>query len=592
MSIVDFIHRRFNWIGRLLLSIYPTISQDIKTSGIGIHPEIYASIGGFTFILSIIVSIIVMIISIIILPIWLIFFTTIFSILFPIGVFIISGFILPKALSLNNAAGFDQEAPYVFAYLSVMVTGGVSPYTAFERLENADFLFKRFSKVAKRFKILVRAMGWDPLSAFEDIARRVRSMLITDVLFGYIATVGAGGDVIDYLIKRSRDTFSGLIARIKAAGERMSTLLESYLAISFVLLMTISVMYLVSLSIARIYIPGVDIYTLFFLSYILMPFLSLVVLYLSDVLQYREPGIIWDPYIIFMLTTIPLFIFLTYIMVLPFFYPITTPLLNYLVIESSSLITYILNIFKVDIIYAPALSMSIVLTLSLIPSTLYEMLVFRKHTKIVSGVVRFLRDVVEVRKTGLSPEKCIITLAERDYGLFSKYLKEAASKLALGFPLSKVYKDLITRIRAWRANVFLYNLIDAIDVGGGTPETLENIAYFAEMSEAIERERAATVRILLIIPYLSAIILVSSMVFLTVFMSTLAVGIIEFKIAIKIIIPAIIFNNLFMGLIAGKVSTGITASGFKHALILSIVSMITLILTPRIAYMLGMVEGV
>ncbi|MEM2538804.1 MAG: type II secretion system F family protein, partial [Candidatus Methanomethylicia archaeon] len=322
MTLIDIIHRYFGWAGRILLRFYPNIYYDIKTSGIGIHPEVYASIGGFTYIISIIISVAIFIYSIFQLPLTYLFFTTLFIILFPVGVFIILGLILPKALSLNNAAGYDQEAPYAFAYLSIMVTGGVSPYTSFERLEAAESLFKRFSKTAKRFKIMVRAMGWDPLSAFEDIVSRVRSLMLSDVLLGYVATVGAGGDVVDYLIKRSRDVFSGLITKIKSAGEKMSTLLESYLAISFILLMTINVMYLISLSIARIYIPGVNLYTLFFFTYILMPFISLVILYLSDILQYREPGVIWDPYIIFLLTAIPIFIFFTYVLIAPFFYPV------------------------------------------------------------------------------------------------------------------------------------------------------------------------------------------------------------------------------------------------------------------------------
>lgn len=588
MTLIDIIHRYFNWAGNILLKFYPNIYYDIKTSGIGIHPEVYASIGGFTYILSIIISIVIFVYSIFQLPLTYIFFIVLFTILFPVGVFIILGLILPKTLSLNNAAGYDQEAPYAFAYLSIMVTGGVSPYTSFERLENAETLFKRFSKIAKRFKIMVRVMGWDPLSAFEDIVSRVRSLLLSDVLLGYVATVGAGGDVVDYLIKRSRDTFSGLITKIKSAGERMSTLLESYLAVSFILLMTINVMYMISLSIARISIPGVNIYTLFFITYILMPFLSLVILYLSDVLQYKEPGVIWDPYIIFLLTTIPIFIFLVYVIIVPFFYPVEILIISSLSMRLISIITSILNFFNVDLVYAPSISTAIALAISLIPPTLYEVFIFRKYSIITSGVIRFLRDMVEVRKTGLSPEKCIITLADREYSAFSKYLREAANKLALGLPIAKVYEDLMRKIKVWRANVFLYMLIDAIEVGGGTAETLENIAYFAEMSEAVERERAASVRILLIIPYLSAIILITSMMFIAVFMSTVAAGIVEYRVTVRMIIPSIIFNTLFMGLIAGKVSTGITASGFKHALILSIISIITILLTPRIASIFGL----
>jgi flagellar protein FlaJ len=587
LTFIDVVHRYFNWAGRLLLRFYPNIYVDIKSSGIGLHPEIYASIGGFAFVASIFASIVISYVSIIRLPIFYIPFILAFSIFLPVLVFIIAGFILPKALSINNAAGYDQEAPYVFAYMSVMVTGGISPYTAFERLDSAEILFKRFSKAAKRFKLMVRAMGWDPLSAFDDLASRVKSMLIKDVIFGYVATVGAGGDVVDYLIKRSRDVFSGLVVKIKSAGEKMSTLLESYMAASFLLIMTLNVMYMITISIARISIPGINVYSLFFFSYLLMPFLSIMVIYLSDLVQYREPGLIWDPYIVFLSISLPIFIFLSYIAFIPYFYPVSLQPFAWLSARAVWAINSILTYLGVELVYAPAFSMSMVLFISLLPSTLYEIFVFRKYSKISSGVVKFLRDMVEVRKTGLSPERCITSLADRDYGYFTKYLREAASKIALGFPLRRVYEDLMARVKVWRANVFLFMLIDAIEVGGGTPETIENLAYFAEMSEAVERERAASIRILLVIPYLGAVILISSIMFMAVYMSTFAVGIVEYHVAVRIIVPATVLNVLFMGLMAGKVSTGVLASGFKHALLLSLLSMAVILTSPRMAMLFG-----
>jgi len=36
------------------------------------------------------------------------------------------------------------------------------------------------------------------------------------------------------------------------------------------------------------------------------------------------------------------------------------------------------------------------------------------------GVTLFLRDMVEVRKSGLSPERCIEALAHRDYMGFTR----------------------------------------------------------------------------------------------------------------------------------------------------------------------------
>ena len=53
------------------------------------------------------------------------------------------------------------------------------------------------------------------------------------------------------------------------------------------------------------------------------------------------------------------------------------------------------------------------------------------------GVTNFLRDLTEVRKTGLSPEKCIESLSKRDYGTFSKELRKISSEISWGIPIKK-----------------------------------------------------------------------------------------------------------------------------------------------------------
>lgn len=591
MGLTDIIYKYFDWIGSGILKMYPNIPYDIRRSGMRIHYEVYAAISGFLFLLSICLSLIIL--GILILIRLHPFVSTIIAIVavcIPVLTLVMTGILLPKAISTNRSVSYDQEAPYAVAYLSVMATGGMSPYMAFERLGYAKKVFVRISQLAMRFSVLVKAIGLDPLTAFEDIAKRNPSVMLTDLVMGYLATLRAGGDVTDYLNKKAKDMFNALITKIRVAGDRMAVVLESYLAVVFIMLLAINAIYLVSLSIVYITLPGINEVSLFLVSYILLPFISSLIIYLADIVQYKEPGMIWGPYKVFFAFSLPILIFLTIMLVIPFYTPLNNPIAS-IFRPASNFIENIVESLGVDTVYASGVGLCIALLISSVPTAVYEFFVMGKQRKIATGVVRFLRDMVEVRKTGLPPERCIITLSNREYGVFSKYLREIASQIALGFPLGKIYDRITRRIKAWRARIFLYILTEAIEVGGGTPETLENMAYFAEITENLERERAASVRTLLLIPYIGAVVIISSIILMTSFMATLAAGIVAYRIAVKLIVPATIFNVYLMGLIAGKISAGSVAAGFKHAIFLTMISILTILASPELTMLLRGIAG-
>ena len=596
MGFSDFAYKYFFSIGRIILKLRSSLPDEIRKAGMNIHYEVYASIIGFViFVLLIIFS---SSISLIV-YIYIMYFNFIplnkvilLSLMFTVILVLVISIstIYPKLLAANRVSAYDQEIPYAVAYLSIMTSGGMSPYIAIERLGFAKIVFKKFSQLAMRFTVMVRAIGWDPLTALEDIAHRNPSGLFHDLVMGFIATLRAGGDIADYLNKKSRDLFNILINKIKSAGERMSVILESYLAVAFILLLTLNAIYLVSLSISGLSLPGMNEATLFISSYILLPFMSGLMLYLSDIVQYKEPGIELSPYKVYLMVSIPIMIILILFFVAPSFLPFNHPIIRYTMYLYEPL-KIILSKFNINEIYVPGIGLSIALAISTIPAAISEHVVCGKQRKIANGIIRFLRDLVEIRKTGLSPEKCIISLSKRDYGVFSKYLREMAVQISLGFSLSKIYSRIIRKIKAWRARVFLYILTEAIEVGGGTPETLENIAHFAELTQELERERASAIKTLIIIPYLGAIVIVSSIILLTSFMATLATGVSAYVIAAKMVIPAAIINVYFMGLVAGKISTGTVSAGFKHASLLCLISLLTMFSSPYLATMMRGITG-
>ncbi|MEM3081720.1 MAG: type II secretion system F family protein, partial [Nitrososphaerota archaeon] len=209
-----------------------------------------------------------------------------------------------------------------------------------------------------------------------------------------------------------------------------------------------------------------------------------------------------------------------------------------------------------------------------------------ENFSVVHGLTLFLRDITEVRKTGLSPERCIIDLSRNLYGAFTKHLKIMARQIGWGMPLRKIYEDFAKRTYGWleRAGVFI--LIDAIDVGGGAPETFEVLASFSEDLEEIERQKRATLKPLMIIPYLTAVLLIVVVIILVSFMkgllklARLSISSAEF---IHFFLPPVIIIAVISGLVAGKVSSSTIAGGFKHAVIMAVISLLAIWLSGSIS---------
>ena len=204
------------------------------------------------------------------------------------------------------------------------------------------------------------------------------------------------------------------------------------------------------------------------------------------------------------------------------------------------------------------------------------------------GVNTFLRDLTEVRKTGLSPEKCIENLSKRDYGAFSKELRKISSEISWGIPIKKVMMDFLHRTRSWMVQIVMFLLVETIDVGGGTIAMIDSLARFNNLTQEVEKEKKMNVRPYVMMPYLASILLVAT----TVMMMSLTTGIgvdawsrynlnrTSNTLMKTIFMTAVIFNSYLIGIVAGKISEESVAAGFKHAAILVVISVIAAKLIP------------
>jgi len=210
----------------------------------------------------------------------------------------------------------------------------------------------------------------------------------------------------------------------------------------------------------------------------------------------------------------------------------------------------------------------------------------KENVSILHGMTRFLRDLTETRKTGMSPEKCIRILADRNYGGFTKHLKLMSRQLGWGASLKKVYKDFERRVHGWLAKAGMFILVDSIDVGGGAPEVLDAVTTFMEDLEEMEREKRATLRPLMLVPYMTAMMIVIIIVILVVFMrSLLQIARIYISLAefVHMFLPPVVIIAVISGLVAGKISDGTVAAGFKHAMIMAAMTLISVWLSGALS---------
>ena len=578
-SLAGFSYSNFRGLGSLILRVFPQISAKLESAGIRIHPEAYASV----------VAAITFISAIICIPSAFIIYFLTQSLIYPIIVGIIPLFILlmgvayPYGEAASKASVLESEVPYAATYLAVMATGGIPPYTSLRRIARSE-LMPNLAKAARMAEIQVSATGLDPVTAIENMAKGIPSKEYRDLLMGYASTLRSGGDVVHFLVRKTEMIFESRTARMRIIGERMGMLMEAYAAAVMMLSLVVYIIYIISRAMPSQFMvlpPGQFVV----IAYFIMPLLAGIFLYLGDISQPKYPLTDTRPYKVFA-ATIPAAIFVAVFFVMPFYiYQFKTiPPFD----STTDLIVKLRDALNLGMGYEAPIALCIFFIILFLPGAIAWEKYGKENFSILHGLTLFMRDLTETRKTGMSPEKCIRVLGERSgktYAGFTKHLKIISRQTGWGLSLRKIYKDFEKRVYGWLARAGVFIMIDAIDVGGGAPETFDVLATFMENLEEMERQKQATLKPLMLIPYLTAIILVMVVVILISFMKSLLriariyISIPEF---VHLFLPPVVLIAVISGLVAGKVSSGTIAAGFKHAVIMSVITLIAIWLSGTI----------
>lgn len=566
---MQFLERVEAWSFRLFGRIAPSFLKRVvefkdylERAKIKIYPETYVSLMFFIAVLTLPVSIMAIVILY-----FYVFIPMIF--LVPLPVYVMIGFMLiPLSRAGERASSLEREMPFAATYVSVMASGGIAPYASFKRLSKVELMPAMRSEAREIMKD-VEIFGIDPLTAIGNAAKRNPLDVFQDFLAGYASTVIIGGDIGHFLERKAEDIFKSRALRVKAAAERLGMLLETFI----IVMVLMSLCFYILFSVESIYSTGMSSFSgILLYTYLFTPMLSLLFIYLAHSMQPKTPITEMRPYKVFGLCSVIgtiLFLLLTnfmgYIKV-PFF---------------SSLQT---------IIDMP-IAVAITLFITTAPAAVVYSKISTKKAGMEKGINNFLRDLTEVRKTGLSPEKCIESLSKRDYGVFSKELRKISSEISWGVSIRKVIMDFLKRTRSWMTQVVMFLLVETIDVGGGTIAMIESLARFNSLTQEVEREKKMAVRPYILMPYFAAILLVATTTMMIGFTAgTLgapaAAGAGETGTAqdlspmISIFTTSCIFHSFLIGLVGGKISEESIAAGFKHAALLVVIAVTAAKLVP------------
>ena len=569
MSTIDFIYANFGFLGRILRRISPKIDDDFEAAGIKVYPEAFLSVIGFSALVTFIVAISLLILERLsifkfITPIYYLPFFILAAIIPAVGL------LLPKLVASNKVSGLKNEIPFASLYMAVMTSGGLSPYASLLRLGRTELLPK-LRKEIMNIQSIVLSFGLDPVSAMEKAAKVMRLREYRELLLGYVSIVRSGGDVLHYLYNQTENMFKEMHSRFKSMGENMNILMEAYVIISVLGALGIYMMFVVSFSLPETGI-GFTPENFFLFSFVVLPFLSLIFIFLADILQINYPLSQTKIYLVFA-STLPFSMFLLSQLVFPFFFT-ALPVIPQVV----DIVYQLKDFFGFEDGTEPALGTVLSLTVSLIPGIIADHIYLKNERGVFEGLTSFLRDLVENRKMGLSPEKCIALLSRRDYGRFSKYLKLINSKLKWGFSLHQIFEDVKDQIKSWLSQVTVYLLVDTIEVGGGTEKSLDTLATFAESINLMERERRSYLLPLILVAYMGSILLTVTIVIFIKFFQSGATGFISVPYITlgRILLTPLIFHSFMIGIVTGKIVSGRVSAGFLHAFLMILLSTLTI----------------
>ncbi len=459
----------------------------------------------------------------------------------------------------------EQELPFAVMIFTLMAASGISPYDSWKRMRKLTFL-QVFKKEADEVVRQVEVLGKDPLTVMYQRSEKTNSKLYRNFLGGFVSSVRSGGKLVDYMKSQLKSIFELRYINLNRSIERIATLVEAYSVMLIVVLCT---------------------YILFvvFASTSVMELLSSTSVSISPIMSYIIAFII-------MPVMSGVFILIAHNMQRSAF-----PDLKDLYKKG---LIFIAAVFAIIAVFAmvPSLQEAIkpaglpeITTIGLVVASLPLAIQYYRIAKInynaEESIPSFIRDITESQKTGLSPEKSIVQATKRkDYGPFSKFLDLIRSQIEWGVPLRKTFDNMRKEIRSWFVVVNFALLVETIEIGGNSIQSLEILSEYSEKERELQINRRELLKPYILLAFIWSVLIAvtTTIVALTTgMMTTIAstdlssVASLAIQDQLKTFSVGIIIQCWISGFFIGKISEGNFGAGFKHSALLAATAYLSLI---------------
>ena len=478
--------------------------------------------------------------------------------------------LLSKATS-EEKEKTEQELPFAVMIFTLMAASGISPYDSWKKMRKLTFL-PTFKQEADEVVRQVEVLGKDPLTVMQQRSENTSSKLYRNFLGGFVSSVRSGGKLVDYMKSQLKAIFELRYINLNRSIERIATLVEAYSVmlivvlctyILFVVFASTNVLQLVSST--SISISPIMSYLI---AFIIMPIMSGIFILIAHNMQRSAFPDLKDLYKKALIFIAPAFAIITVFAMVP----------------------------SLQEAIKPA-GLAEITTIGLVAASLPIAIQYYRIAKInynaEESIPSFIRDITESQKSGLSPEKSIVQATKRkDYGPFSKFLDLIRSQIEWGVPLRKTFDNMRKEIRSWFVVVNFAMMVETIEIGGNSIQSLEILSEYSEKERELQINRRELLKPYILLAFMwSALIAVTTTIVAltttvtTSMMTTVAssdlgsVASIALQGQLNMFSVGIIIQCWISGFFIGKISEGNFGAGFKHAALLAATAYVSLVVS-------------
>lgn len=197
---------------------------------------------------------------------------------------------------------------------------------------------------------------------------------------------------------------------------------------------------------------------------------------------------------------------------------------------------------------------------------------------------QFMRDLVEVIRSGMTLPQAVKSVSVNDYGRLSPYVKKLDAQLEWGIPFDKALLNFSKSTGSKLVGRITSTIIESHRFGGNLTDIFESISSTSIEIERLREERTLYINSQLITGYVIFFVFLIVIIGLQKFLVPSLTGITVGEIATapkemevqyeEMFRNLVILQGLFAGLVIGKMSEGAVVGGIKHSLLLVIVGIV------------------